>query len=72
MNWHDLWNYFGNFDDREFFRMMVIVAFLFGIPVTVGLLAKVVGWSVNQVRRCHAVIHNPAALQADKTGYPVG
>ena len=58
MDWHLLWDYFGNFDDREGFRMLVILMFVFGIPIAIGLLAKVVAWSARQVAQCRRVLQH--------------
>lgn len=51
-----LWDYFGNFDDREGFRILVLTMFLFGVPLAIGVWAKVVVWATRQVRHCQQVL----------------
>jgi hypothetical protein len=60
-----LWNYFGEFDDREGFRILILLCFAFGVPLAVGLWCKVVTWSVRQVRCCRQYLGNPSSEAAD-------
>jgi len=53
MNWQLLWDYFGNFNDGEAFRIATILLFMFGIPVVIGLLAKTIAWSAKHVALCY-------------------
>lgn len=48
----NLWDYFGQFDDREAFRVFVILCFAFGLPLVIGLWCKIVIWSTRQCRLC--------------------
>jgi hypothetical protein len=61
-----LWQYFGNFDDREFFRIVVIAGFLFGIPLAIGLLAKLVAWSARCVAQCRDILIREVEDQCEK------
>lgn len=58
----NFWQYLGNFDDGEGFRILVLLMFLFGTPVVIGVWAKVVVWAARQVRTCQRVL---AASQSD-------
>lgn len=52
----NVWQYLGNFDDGEAFRIWVLLVFLFGAPLMVGLWAKVAVWSTREVRNCQKVL----------------
>ncbi|QDU06971.1 hypothetical protein [Gimesia aquarii] len=56
MDWNAIWEYFGNFNDREFFRIFVMACFVIGVPLTIGIAARTVGWSVKQIRYCQKLI----------------
>lgn len=45
-----LWEYFGRFNDREAARIAVMLMFVMGAPLVVGITAKLWIWAVRQVR----------------------
>ncbi|GEM_PF-5859982 len=62
MDWNLIWEYFGNFNDREFFQILVMTCFVFGIPLAIGIFARVIGWSVKQLRDCHRILDESASV----------
>lgn len=69
MNWELLWDYFGNFNDREAFRILTAAAFLFGVPLTIGLFCKTVAWSVAQVAACRESLCDHSTKRRGRTCY---
>jgi hypothetical protein len=57
----NLWHFLGEFDDRDGFRVLVLLMFLFGTPLVIGIWAKVVVWSTRQVRTCQHVLETEGA-----------
>jgi hypothetical protein len=55
-----VWNFLGEFDDRDGFRVLVFLMFLFGTPLVIGIWAKVVVWAARQVRTCQRALEREA------------
>lgn len=62
-----VWQFLGNFDDRDAYRILVLLMLLFGAPIVIGIWAKVVVWATRQVRACQRVLQGEASA-----GEPVG
>ncbi len=48
--------------DHKVFRILVMTCFVFGIPLAIGIVARVIGWSVNQVRDCYKILDDSASI----------
>jgi hypothetical protein len=56
-----VWQFLGDFDDRDGFRVLVFLMFLFGAPIVIGIWAKVVVWATRQVRTCQQLLESERA-----------
>ena len=50
MNLQIVWEYFGSFNDSEFSRILVLLMFVIGIPLVVGVTANLWVWAIQRVR----------------------
>ena len=62
-----VWQFLGDFSDRDGYRLLILLMFLFGAPLVIGIWAKVVVWATRQVRTCQQVLEQDATA-----GEPVG
>jgi len=62
MNLQPVWEYFGNFNDAEAVRIVVLLIFVVGTPLVVGVTAKLWIWAIRQVRSASQFLHDDAEI----------
>ena len=54
-----VWEYLGNFNDAEAARVALLLMFVIGTPLIIGVTAKLWVWAIRQLHAAYLALQQP-------------